>query len=225
MFAPPERLPERDLAIEAMLAHVPFDGWTRRSLLMGLADAAMPTDEADLLFPGGAADMVAAWCDLCDRRMLDDAAGLAETRLTSRVRAIIIRRLERNRPHREAVRRALSVLALPGNAGVAAGCTARTVDAIWRAAGDRSADFSWYTKRAILTGVYGATLLYWLRDGSEDGSGTEAFLDRRLADIGQIGRMRARVGSVLASLGAASGGRLSSGFIGGRTSAGSSPSS
>ena len=35
---PPERSAERDAAIAAMLPHVPFDGWTRRSLRMGLAD-------------------------------------------------------------------------------------------------------------------------------------------------------------------------------------------
>lgn len=225
MFSPPERLDERDAAIEAMLPHVPFDGWTRAALVMGLRDAGMPEDEADLLFPGGPADMVATWCDLTDRWMEGAAADLAETSLTRRVRALIALRLDHIHPHREAVRRALAVLALPGNARVAAGCTARTVDAIWHAAGDRSADFSWYTKRAILTGVYSTTLLFWLRDPSDKAEATLAFLDRRLRDVGQIGRMRARVGSVLASLGAASGGRLSSGLMGGRTSPGSSPSS
>jgi ubiquinone biosynthesis protein COQ9 len=200
LFAPPERLPERDAAIEAMLPHVPFDGWTMRALRMGLADAGMPVDDAELLFPGGAADMVDTFCDLADRWMEQDAATLAETRLTARVRGVIALRFERNRPHREAIRRALAVLALPTNARVAAACSARTVDSIWYAAGDESADFSWYTKRAILTGVYGATLLYWLRDGSEDGSDTLAFLDRRLAGVGRIGKLRGRLDSALARL-------------------------
>ncbi len=200
LFSPPERLPERDAAIEAMLPHVPFDGWTMRALRMGLADAGMPVDDAELLFPGGAADMVDTFCDLADRWMEQDAATLAETRLTARVRGVIALRFERNRPHREAIRRALAVLALPTNARVAAACSARTVDSIWYAAGDESADFSWYTKRAILTGVYGTTLLYWLRDGSEDGSDTLAFLDRRLAGVGRIGKLRGRLDSALARL-------------------------
>lgn len=200
LFAPPERLPERDAAIEAMLPHVPFDGWTMRALRMGLADASMPADDAELLFPGGAADMVDTFCDLADRWMEQDAATLAETRLTARVRGVIALRFERNRPHREAIRRALAVLALPMNARVAAACSARTVDSIWYAAGDESADFSWYTKRAILTGVYGATLLYWLRDGSEDGADTLAFLDRRLAGVGRIGKLRGRLDTALARL-------------------------
>ena len=87
---------------------------------------------------------------------------------------MIALRLEQNRPHKEAIRRALALLALPRNARLAAACTARTVDAIWHAAGDRSADFSWYTKRAILAAVYGATVLFWLRDASEDDAATLA---------------------------------------------------
>lgn len=189
MIAPPERSPERDAAIEAMLPMVPATGWTVRTLV----DAAGP--DADLLFTGGAADMVEAYIDLADRRMEQDAAGadMATMRIPARVRHIIAARLERSRPHKEAVRRAFGVLALPTNAALAARTAARTVDAIWHAAGDASADFSWYTKRAILLGVYGATLLYWLRDDSFVDERTLAFLDRRLAGVGRIGKLRRRV--------------------------------
>jgi ubiquinone biosynthesis protein COQ9 len=194
---PPERLPERDAAIKAMLPHVPFEGWTIRALRTGLHAAGLPEDDATLLFPGGAIDMVAVFCDLADREMTEAATALPETRPNTRVRAIIALRLRTNRPYREAIRRALSVLALPGNAGAAAAISARTVDAIWHAAGDRSANFSWYTKRAILTAVYGATLLFWLRDSSEDDQDTLDFVDRRMRDIGSIARFRGRAESFL----------------------------
>ena len=121
------------------------------------------------------------------------AAGVASLRLSQRVRAVIALRFEQQRPYKGAVRRALAVLATPGHAALAVRCTARTVDAIWHAAGDQSADFSWYTKRAILTAVYGATLLYWLQDSSEGDERTLAFLDRRLAGVGRIGGMRRRI--------------------------------
>jgi ubiquinone biosynthesis protein COQ9 len=186
----PERSAERDTAIAAMLPHVPFDGWTRKSLAMGLADAGMPADEVDLLFPLGVADMIATFCDWADRRMEDAARTIEEPRLSRRVKAVMALRFEQNRPHREAIRRAIGVLSLPGNARTAVACTARTVDAIWHAAGDRSSDFSWYTKRAILTAVYSATLLFWLRDQSADDSDTMAFLDRRLAGVARLGRLR-----------------------------------
>ena len=189
----PERSTERDAAIVAMLPHVPFDGWTRRSLRMGLGDIGVSPDDAELLFPGGAADMIEAFCDWADRQMGEGAAGLDPAlRLHQQVRAVIALRLEQNQPHKEAVRRALALLALPGHARLAAACMARTVDAIWHAAGDRSADFSWYTKRAILAAVYGATLLYWLRDTGEDDAATLGFLDRRLAGVGRIGSLRRR---------------------------------
>ena len=116
------------------------------------------------------------------------------------MRAIIALRLRLNRPHREAVRRALAVLALPGHARAAAAITARTVDTIWHAAGDRSVDFSWYTKRAILTAVYGAALLFWLRDSSEDERETLAFVDRRLRDVGRIGQLKGRIQTRLGRL-------------------------
>jgi ubiquinone biosynthesis protein COQ9 len=191
----PERSPERDAAIEAMLPSVPFDGWTSRALRTALASIGAVPEDAEMLFPGGAADMVEAFCDLADRRMAEAAAARDMTgmRVPTRVRTLLALRLEQNRPNKEAVRRALSVMTLPGNAKLAAVTAARTVDAVWRAAGDTSADFSWYTKRAILGAVYGQTLLYWLRDSSDDDAPTLAFLDRRLADVARIGRLRKRV--------------------------------
>ena len=122
------------------------------------------------------------------------------TRLHQRVRSVIALRLAQNRPHKEAIRRALAILSLPVNARVAVACTVRTVDAIWHAAGDRSADFSWYTKRATLAVIYAATLLYWLRDPSEDDAATLAFLDRRLAGLGRIGAVRRRAETALGRL-------------------------
>jgi ubiquinone biosynthesis protein COQ9 len=199
MTAPPERSAERDAALAAMLPNVPFDGWTYRALRTGLASVGAPPDDAELLFPGGAPDMIEAFCDWADRRMEAAAGALLtpEMRLPARVRSVIALRLAQNRPHREAVRRAVSLLALPRHARLAARCMARTVDAIWRAAGDRSADFSWYTKRAILTAIYSATLLYWLRDAGEDDAATLAFLDRRLADHARLHRMMGRVEGML----------------------------
>jgi ubiquinone biosynthesis protein COQ9 len=196
-----ERSAERDAAIAAALPHVPFDGWTRRALRAGLADIGVAPEDAELLFPGGAGDMIEAFCDWADRRMTEGAASLDPTmRLHRRVRTVIALRLEQNRPHKEAIRRAMALLMLPGHARLAAACTARTVDAIWHAAGDRSADFSWYSKRAILAGVYGATVLYWLRDPGEDDAPTLGFLDRRLAGVARIGAVRRQAEAALGRL-------------------------
>jgi ubiquinone biosynthesis protein COQ9 len=192
---PPERSPERDAALEAMLPNVPFDGWTYRALRTGLKSIGADPRDAELLFPDGARDMIEAFCDLADRRM-EQAVGaedLSGLRTPERVRRVILLRLTQKVGRKEAIRRALAILALPGNAPLAASCTARTVDAIWQAAGDRATDFSWYTKRAILAGVYSATVLYWLRDSSEANEATIAFLDRRLQEVGRITKARRRI--------------------------------
>ena len=187
MIEPPERSPERDAALDALVAVQPFPGWT----VSALQAAAGP--DADLLFPGGPLDMIEAHADLADRRMLDGAAaGPMPARTHERVRELIALRLRQSAPARDAVRRALGRLAGSGQTRRLAAVQGRTVDAIWYGAGDRSADFSWYTKRASLGYVYAATLLFWLRDDSEDGAASLAFLDRRLADVARIGRMRGR---------------------------------
>ena len=187
MIEPPERLPERDAAIDAVLPVVPHLGWT----MAALVEAAGP--DADLLFTDGP-DMVEAWADLADRRMEAEANAMdiAGLRVPERIRAIVALRLEQVRPHRAALRRALGLLCRPSQARLVARITARTVDAMWHAAGDISVDTSWYTKRAILASMYGATLLYFLQDET-DGLDTLAFMDRRLAGVGRITKLRRRL--------------------------------
>jgi ubiquinone biosynthesis protein COQ9 len=199
MIAPSERSPERDAAIDALAPRVASQGWTSAALRAALADIGTDPLDAELLFPGGAADMIEAFIDLADRRMEATAATreMSDLRLPARMRAVIAIRLQQNRPYKEAVRRALAVLSLPRHAALAARCSARTLDAIWHAAGDRSADFSWYTKRATLAAVYAATILFWLRDDGEDHSATLAFLDRRLEGVGRIGSLRRRLAGII----------------------------
>jgi ubiquinone biosynthesis protein COQ9 len=183
---------ETAAVLDALLPHVPFDGWTQTAVRNALASIGQPPADAVLFFPNGPGEMIESAFALMDRRMEEEAvaADLAAYRVPARVRAVIVIRLEQTRGHKEAIRRAFSWLSLPMYAPVAARITAATVDAIWHAAGDRSADFSWYTKRGILAAVYTATMLYWLRDHSEDDEETLRFLDRRLHDVARIGKIR-----------------------------------
>ena len=155
----------------------PFPGWH----LAGLIAAAGP--DADLLFPGGQLDLIEAYCDLADRRMEEAATTIAEGSLTRRVRAVLALRFAQNRDHKEAIRRAWAIMSLPGQARLAARCTARTVDAIWHVAGDEAADFSWYTKRATLSAVLGSVALFRLGDESPGLARTHEFVDRRIDDV------------------------------------------
>jgi ubiquinone biosynthesis protein COQ9 len=193
---------DRDRLIEAMLPDAAFDGWSRAALRTAAKRIDMPAEEALALFPRGGIDLVAEFSRWADRRMLaafEAAAPEAKT-TSARIRQALALRFEVVQPWREAVRRALSVLALPPHAALGARLVYETVDGIWYAAGDTATDFSFYTKRATLAGVYAATLLYWLEDRSEDFVETRGFIDRRLMDVAVVGKARERFDTALERL-------------------------
>lgn len=192
----------RDRLVLAALPHVVFDGWTTKTLTEAARAEGLDPTLAERAFLGGPVDAVEHFSDLADRMMAEDLAlvDMTTIRVPDRVFLAIEARLKRWAPHREAVRRAMAVLALPPHGGVAAQMTFRTVDAIWHLAGDASNDFSWYTRRATLAAVFSATVLYWLDDPSEDSADTWAFLRRRLADVGRITSTRKRLETWLKKL-------------------------
>lgn len=185
---------ERDRLIEAMLPNIAFDGWSHAALRVAARQLEISAEEALTLFPGGASDLVAGFSAWADHRMLDwYEAAPPEGGTAVRIKRAIELRFEVVTPWREAVRRALSVLALPPHAVLGLRLLYDTVDGIWYAAGDASTDFSFYTKRATLAGVYTGTLMYWLEDRSDDFGDTRSFIDRRLADVARLGEARNRL--------------------------------
>jgi ubiquinone biosynthesis protein COQ9 len=192
----------RAAIVDSTLPHVPFDGWTQAALQNGAEDAGFDKVMALRVFPGGPVEAVEFWSQLTDRRMLAalEQRDLASLKVRERIATAIRLRLEQTAGHREAVRRALSLLAMPLNAGKGPALLWRTVDAIWYAAGDTATDFNYYTKRGLLAGVYSATVLYWLEDRSEGFANTWSFLDRRIADVMRVPKTLGAIGRRLTSL-------------------------
>ena len=192
----PERL--RDEILVAGLGHFPFDGWTAKAFAAGARDAGAGPAGLARAFPGGPKDAARHFGAWLDRRMTETLGRQLRRkplRTHERVAAAVRARLRVLVPHREAVRRLGAFLALPANAKLAAMLVWRASDAAWRAAGDTSTDFNYYTKRALLSGVYATTLLHWLTDESENFAATDVFLDRRIADVMKIFSLRARLES------------------------------
>ncbi|HJQ59021.1 MAG TPA: COQ9 family protein [Vineibacter sp.] len=185
----------RDRVLDAVLFHVPFDGWGPAAVRAAVNDGIVTADEAALAFPGGALDLIEYHSTRADRRMVAELErrGIAGLKVRERIPLAVRVRLEQNAAHREAIGRALTTLGLPMNGPLAARLLYRTVDAMWYAAGDRAADFSFYTKRATLAAVYSATVLYWINDRSEGASATWAFLDRRIDDVMRIEKLKSRL--------------------------------
>jgi ubiquinone biosynthesis protein COQ9 len=184
---------ERVAILNAALTHVPFDGWSLSTLREGAREAGLDETMVARAFPGGVRDAIDFWSRMSDTAMLlaYEAADTEAMRFRERITFLVRARIEAVTAHREAVRRALTHVSRPSKMTTGLRGLYRTVDEMWYAAGDRSTDFSFYTKRGTLAGVYGSTLLFWLDDRSEDFSETWTFLDRRIADVMRIPQKRA----------------------------------
>ena len=174
-------------------AHAAFDGWSTAALAMTAAELGVPAERARLAFPGGQAQMIDAWFDAIDKAMLlaFPPERIAAMKVRARIRELVLFRFEAMRPHREALRRALAILALPQNLPHGARLAWRSADRIWRVAGDTATDLNHYSKRVILVGVYGSTSLVFLDDESADLADTSAFLDRRIDDVMRFEKFKA----------------------------------
>lgn len=182
-----------DRLVEAALPHVPFDGWSEVTFRAAAADAGLDLALARGIAPRGAVDLAAEAHRRGDRAMAARLAGenLSALRFRERVARAVMLRLE-VAGGRDVVRRGATLFALPQHAAEGARLIWGTADAIWTALGDRSEDINWYSKRATLSGVYGATVLYWLGDDSPDHQATRDFLDRRIGEVMQIETAKAK---------------------------------
>jgi ubiquinone biosynthesis protein COQ9 len=179
--------------LEAAKMHVPFDGWSEATFRAAMQEAEVAPGLARALFPRGGIDLALAFHEEGDHEMIRrlEATDMSDTRFRDRVALAVRYRLEAA-GDKELVRRGMTLFALPPHAADGAQALWRTADRIWTALGDSSDDVNWYTKRATLSGVYGSTVLYWLGDDSADDARTWAFLDRRIADVMQVGKVTAQ---------------------------------
>jgi ubiquinone biosynthesis protein COQ9 len=191
--------PVREVALDLALAigeNAAFDGWTAaavESAALGedvdpaVAALAVPDDDVGLI------DLYGQGVDKALAEALPPEA-LAAMKIRERIRTLVWTRLQIQEPAKEAIRRALALLSMPQNTPAAARLSWRSADVMWRMAGDTATDYNHYTKRAILSALYGSTLLVWLGDDSEGAAETAAFLDRRIDEVMRFERWKAGIG-------------------------------
>ncbi len=185
--------PLRESLLLAMLDHVPFDGWTDTAFRAAARDAGIAPDLARVIAPRGGLDLAVDYHRRGDARMIARLADtdLSARRMRDRIAAAVRYRIEE--ADREIVRRGMTLFALPQNAGTGASLLWGTADAIWTSLGDTSQDVNWYSKRATLSAVYSATVLYWLGDHSDGNVDTWDFLDRRIDGVMRFEKAKARL--------------------------------
>lgn len=191
----------RRAVLAAALPNVPFDGWSARTLQNAIDAAAVDPGLALLAFPDGVMDLLDNfWAQIDAALMREMAAQPPSAHLSQNITAALQIYIQLLRPHREASRRALALQALPFNAPKALACLYRTVDTIWRAVGDTSTDFNFYTKRASLAAVVASVVTHWLGGAGKDEALMHAFISGRIEDISRFEKFKARLVSVTKGL-------------------------
>ena len=170
-----------------------FDGWSRAAVDNAADSLGIDRDQARLAMPKTAAGLIETYIEGVDRALEEQLPPdkLAGLKIREKIRTLVWQRLVIMGPAREAVRRALSILAAPQNVPLGIRTGWHTADLMWRLAGDTSTDFNHYTKRLTLGAVYSSTLLVWLDDQSEGWSETAGFLDRRIDNVMQFEKWKA----------------------------------
>jgi ubiquinone biosynthesis protein COQ9 len=185
--------------LEAIKPHVIFDGWTNRALRLACKDAGIAPESLRVELPGGVDELLGYYLEQADEQMALDVAtyALETLPIRERIATIIRTRLERHTTEKEVVRRTVAYLSLPIKASLSLKYSYRTIDRMWRLAGDKSTDFSYYTRRLTLASIYGGTLLHWLNDESPNHQSTEAYLRQSIDRVMQFTKLK---GKCVASL-------------------------
>ena len=186
--------------IRAMLTHVPFDGWTWEAMEQGAVDINFEKKKTSSLrikifkdlFKNGPIDFIDIFSEIIDLEVKENynLIEFKPERVPEKIKKLIMIRLNLCQRYKEAVRSSISLTAIPVNARASLKILYRTCNSIWRIAGDKSTDFSFYTRRISLAAVYTSTLLFWLNDNSNNNIETEFFLERRLKDISKISNLK-----------------------------------
>ena len=193
----------RDKILDAALPAIVFDGWTMTVLETAAKNAGLTAFDVKRVFPGGIMDALCHFSARADAAMVEALRSdysLSTMKIRERIATAVMVRLRQQTPHREAVRRAMAIYAMPWNKIAELKMIYATVDAMWREAGDTSTDYNFYTKRLLLSKVYITSLRVWLDDTSPNLLTTEAFLRRRIEDVMQIEKLKAKAKGALANL-------------------------
>jgi ubiquinone biosynthesis protein COQ9 len=171
-----------------------FDGWSDAAVKSAAEEIGVDPDVAALAVKGGAITLIDAWIESIDLELAErlPPEKLNAMKIRQRITALLATRMEIMAADREALRRAMAIMAMPQNLAKATKIGWRSADRMWRLAGDTASDFNHYTKRMTLSAVYGSLLVVFVNDDSEDFADSRAFLDRRIDNVMQFEKVKAQ---------------------------------
>lgn len=185
----------KEKLLEALIANAPFQGWSDAALKQAAKEVFGDEKQALILFPEGISGAVSAFAEQMDKKMEAHCRvpSFSTLKIRQKVAEALMFRFREHQKNAEAIRRLLHYYTLPQHAAEGTRNLWKTADRIWYLAGDTSTDYNYYTKRAMLAGVYSSTLLAWLTDTTPDLRLTKEFLDRRIEDVMKIEKLKAGI--------------------------------
>ncbi|XP_014803417.1 PREDICTED: ubiquinone biosynthesis protein COQ9, mitochondrial [Calidris pugnax] len=196
-----EQLQHRILT--AALEFVPEHGWTAEAIAEGAKTLGLSVAAAGMFHSDGS-ELILHFVSQCNTKLSElleqeqklVQLGEAEKKPTDQfLRDAVQARLRMLIPYIDKWPQALSILLLPHNIPSSLNLLTSMIDDIWHYAGDQSTDFNWYTRRAVLTGIYNTTELVMMQDSSPDFEDTWRFLENRVADAMNMGNTANQVQS------------------------------
>jgi ubiquinone biosynthesis protein COQ9 len=185
----------KDLLLASILPNVEFDGWSSGAFEQAVIDSGVDISLVHQIAPRGAIDLAVAFHKKGDELMMlgYKQENFTELKYSEKVMQLIKLRIQASNTHKGAVRKGMSLFALPQNINEGGQLIWKTSDKIWNTLGDKSTDSNWYTKRTTLSAVYSATVLFWLCDDSDEAIDTWNFLNRRIQNVMEIEKAKAKI--------------------------------
>ena len=181
--------------VTKMLSHVPDLGWTWDALSKAALNSkkmkSHSEEELQTIFDNKISNIIGIFNDKLDEEMfaIFNPENNKNLGVTQTVKALVLSRLRASENYKSIIKTSLFFMAQPGNAYEALNQLMKTSNKIWEIAGDTSRGRNFYSKRLILAGVYSSTLAYWLAKETRSIDGSEDFLDKRLDDVKNIGKI------------------------------------
>ena len=167
------------------IQEVPKFGWSRETLLQCAKKQRISTSVLAKLFPSFEYDVLKFIIAQNNIQVEKNYNSFNNSRLKTRdkIKTILELKFDSNEYLKKALPEMLKFLLRPGNLLMSIKMLHENSDFIWNLAGDKSNDFSFYSKRGLLSMVYLATLIYWLNDKSTKGIGTKNFISKSVDGI------------------------------------------
>ncbi|EGG25158.1 ubiquinone biosynthesis protein [Cavenderia fasciculata] len=188
----------KEIILEKALKNVSLYGWSDTSISMACTELGY-SNITHGLFENGGYDLAYYFVTRCNNQLKEKLSSDILMGLTprERIKMVIKIRLSMLIPYIHRWSEAMQLLAHPKNLINSAPSMANLVDEVWHLVDDRSSDFEWYSKRALLAALYTSSELFMITDTSPEYKNTWRFVDDRVDDLISIIKFKRDVGESL----------------------------